>query len=128
MVEIDVSAANESFSGATEVYTTYQELRIFCASLAGFPHSQSSRATFAAGQPASHSFVGLEFYCIDSACHTAARATLESKVPTRWRPEQKHCVGLEIHFEGAALDQFQRQLATLISAHAGEAVLDGVGE
>ena len=128
LVEIEASACNESFSGRTQVYTTYDELQTFCASLAGFPVSPSSRLTSTAGKAGSYSLFQLKVYCIDSACHTAVRATIESNVPTKWRSQQKHSVGLEMHFEPSALDQFQRQLAALISAHSGEAILSGVGE
>ena len=128
LVEIEAAACIEHFSGLTQVYTTYNELRKLAASLAGFPMTAASRVAFSAGKPDSYSFLGVDFYCIDSAGHAAAQITIESNVPTDYRPEEKHRVRLEMQFEPVALDEFLRGLQRLISAQAGDAVLPGIGE
>lgn len=128
MVEIEVAACNEHFSGLTQVYTTYDELRELRESLVGFPKAASSRVPFFAGETDSYSFLGLDFYCIDNAGHAAVQVAIESKVPTKWRLEQKHRVRLEMQFEPVALDQFLSEVNRLISAQAGVAVLQGIDE
>jgi len=128
LVEIEAAACTEHFSGLTQVYTTYDELRKLRASLIGFPKSSASRVAFSAGEADSYSFLGVDFYCFDLAGHAAAQITIESKVPTNWRPEQRHRVRLEMQFEPVALDEFSSALNRLISAQAGDAILNGIGE
>lgn len=128
LVEIEAAACIEQFSGLTQVYTTYDELRKLCTSLAGFPTTASSRVQFSAGKVDSYSFLSVDFYCIDHAGHAAAQITIESNVPTNYRPQEKHRVRLEMQFEPLALDEFLSGLKRLISAQAGDAVLQGIGE
>ena len=128
LVEIEAAACTEHFSGLTQVYTTYDELRTLHVSLAGFPKTFSSRVAFSAGEADSYSFLGVDFYCIDQAGHAAAQITIESNVPTNYRPQEKHRVRLEMQFEPMALDWFLNALKRLISAQAGDEVLQGIGE
>jgi hypothetical protein len=128
LVEIEAAACTEHFSGLTQVYTTYDELRKLRVSLVGFPKTASSRVAFSAGETDSYSFLGVDFYCIDHAGHAAVQITIESNVPTNGRPQQKQRVRLEMQFEPVALDEFLSTLNRLISARAGNAILNGIGE
>ena len=128
LVEIEAAACTEHFSGLTQVYTTYNELRKLRASLVGFPTSTASRVAFSAGEADSYSFINVDFYCFDYAGHAAAQITIESKVGTVSRPEQKHRVRLEMQFEPSALDEFSSALNRLISIQAGNAILKGIAE
>jgi hypothetical protein len=128
MVEVEASACTQHFSGLTQVYTTYDELRNLSISLAGFPKAATSRVTFSAGAAASYSFLSADFYCVDNAGHAAAQFTIESNVPTDWRPQEKNHVRLEMQFEPGSLDKFLSALDHLVSARSGDAVLQGIGE
>ena len=113
MVELKILAANDEFSGATEVYTIYDDICSFIKALEKFPKSIRDTVEFSAGRKDSYAYAKMRFYCFTASGHTAGRIKLESNVATEFRPEEKNKIELELQFEAAALDSFILQLRKL---------------
>ncbi len=126
MIELKIIAANDNFSGATEIYTVYEDIDTLAKSLKGFPKSISESIEFSAGQRDSNAFANIRFYCFTEAGHPATRIELESNVATEYRADEKNKIQLEIQFEPAALDSFVSQLSEIVINQEGKAVLDGI--
>ena len=126
MVELKIMAANDEFSGATEVYTIYDDIWNFSKSLDKFPKSIGDTVEFSAGKKDSYAYANMRFYCFTASGHTASRIELESNVATEFRPEEKNRIELELQFEAAALDSFVLQLRKIVNDRQGKAVLAGI--
>lgn len=126
MVELKIIAANDEFSGATEVYTIYEDIIKLAKSLEGFPKSVNDTVNFSAGEKDSYAYASMRFYCFTASGHTATRIELESNVATEYRDEEKDRIQLELQFELAALDSFVLQLQKIVNNHEGKAVLSGI--
>ena len=126
MVEIDVQVSNGEFSGRAQVYTSYDVINKLAKELTGFPKSSNDKTEFTAGERDSLSFLSIRFYSFDAAGHTALHASMESNVPTEYRPEMKSKLQVEMQFEANQIDAFANRLLTMVKAQDGCAVLEGI--
>jgi hypothetical protein len=126
MLELQVTAFNGHFLGTTEVYDTDERLSQFADSLIGFPKTTDSTLTHEAGERDSYSFFSMKFYTIDSAGHLGVQVSIESNVPTKFRPEEKDKLTMELKTEPSCVDTFIKSLVTLVKNRDGEAILNGV--
>ncbi len=76
MIELKIIASNDNFSGATEIYTVYEDIDTLAKSLKGFPKSISESIEFSAGQRDSYAFANIRFYCF-----TGGKAVLDGISP-----------------------------------------------
>jgi hypothetical protein len=126
MFELEVTASNGRFSGATEVYDQSIPLNNFATSLEGFPKTTDSVLVHDAGIKDGYSYFAMKFYTIDTVEHLGVLISLESNVSTNYRSNEKDKMTLEIFTEPNYIDNFVRQLKTLAKNEEGEAILEGL--
>jgi len=126
LVEIRVLASNDTFSGSTEVYTNYSELKKFAHELEGFPKSIEQFVSFICGEKKSYALAELDFYCFSNSGHTGVQVKLEANTSSNQRKNEKHSICLEIQFESSAADDFVTGLKKLIENKSGKAELHGI--
>jgi hypothetical protein len=126
MFELKVTASNGQFSGTTKVYDGSHLLYNFANSLVGFPKQDDSILFYEAGEKDSYSYFAMKFYPIDKIGHLAVQVTLEANVSTKYRPEEKDKLILEILTEPSLIDSFVKSLATMAQKEEGQAILEGL--
>ena len=120
-----ITASNEQFDGATDVWGYPEQFQELAASLEGFPASASSTVTFTLGSSGMGE-ITLEFMCVDGSGHAAVWVTLTSArsvAPTAKHQRATIC----LRFEAASMDSFCRELhalsdgrVTIARLHANE--------
>lgn len=125
MFELAISAANDAFSGKTEVYDQSETLLEFAKNLKGFPIETNS-LFYEAGQKDSYVYFSMRFYVLGRAGLAGVEIHLESNVSTEFRPEEKSKLKLEIIVEQNAIDSFQLALLNVARYEEGTATLYGI--
>lgn len=124
MVEVCASASNGRYGGATRFYTTVEELSELANKLEGFPRKTADTIEFETGKKGGDSFLGLRFYCINGAGHTAVYISMEEQSRNYdARPEERQSVGFELRYEAGLIDQFRRDLLRMTESREGVASL-----
>lgn len=126
MIELDVHVSNGNYIGDTQVYTTEKEIIELREELEGFPRTADHRVEFSAGSRDSYAYFAVSFYSFGGRGTCAIHVSLESNVPTDFRPEEKFKIQLEMKFEPAALDRFLPQLERISQTHKSVATLKGM--
>lgn len=80
MLEFQIQAANESFSGSTTCYVGLDEAKRLAEAIAGFPHSSTDSREHQFGEPDTLNMgtANLEFKCTDGSGHLAVTVKIWS--------------------------------------------------
>jgi hypothetical protein len=118
MLEFQVSAASEAFSGRTNFYAGFDELPSLATTLAGFPTSSADvrTAEFGMANLPGYGRVKLRFYCQDSSGHLVAEVSIAS-VPVGPKDVAENAV-IQVEAVPADIDSFISQLQG-IGTHIG---------
>ena len=127
MFELHVSANNGRYSGQTEVYETKDSLLLFAKELKGFPNGKEE-LIHECGEKDSYAYFEMRFYQIGFSGQVGVQISLEEKVATEYRQEEKDKLKMELIVEPNAIDIFQNELMRLAQNEDGEAELKGVGK
>lgn len=124
LIELNIKASNNDFSGSTQVYTNAESLLQFSDSLVGFPRDNKV-LFFDAGERNSYSYFSMRFYSIDQGGLVGVEIYIESNSSANERPEKKGNLKAEVIVEPSAIDNFQRELKHLAINQNGSAILFG---
>ena len=116
LLEVKVTARNDRFAGATEVYTTPRALRDLARGIKGFPRSLSAQFAYDMGDDGRGRSVGLAFSCHRSAGQVAVIFSIRDGTD---RVESRLIV------EPGAIDRFHTALLELCERKAGAAEMEG---
>lgn len=124
MIELKVSAANDLFSGATDVYSTQKELIDFAKKLVNFP-TANDVLEYKAGIIEDYAYCNLRFYCIDNAGHIGISITLMEENYTGFGMYTEDQVKLNLVVVPSDIDYFQKLLYRMAVAQEGTVTLKG---
>jgi hypothetical protein len=124
MFELKVTASNVRFFGETDVYDQFECLSEFAAELTNYPIGNKT-LFYEAGEKDCTGYFSMKYYPIEQNGHIGVQIELESKVTTVYRPEEKNKLKIEIIVEPNAIDNFQKQLLSLVRNEEGSAILYG---
>lgn len=81
MLEFQIHAANESFSGSTTCYVSLDEAKRLAKTIAGFPRSSTDSREYQFGDPDTFSMgaANLKFKCTDGSGHLAVTVKIWSE-------------------------------------------------
>jgi hypothetical protein len=125
MFELRVSVDDGLFSGVTQIYTTWEQLRDLRNRLQGFPRSSDSVVEETVSKPGGYSYLRLRFHCTDGTGHARAEVEMEKSEQQDGAQDFRPQVKLYVLFEAAAMDNFVSQIDMLIGAKKGSATLVG---
>jgi hypothetical protein len=120
ILEIEVSASNGRFAGATALYINRDELSQSADVMRGFPNSRADKRELIWGAFGSESAGGaaqLQIRCIDSALHVQISIQIEDA-------DGMQSAVVIAGLEPAAIDNFIPQLRQIEEKFSGEAVLE----
>lgn len=123
MIELRVSADDGVFSGATQIYSSWDALRDLRNRLEGFPASTDEVVEEVVGEPGGVFYLRLRFFCIDGSGHAKAEVELEKSHQEDGAAGFRPKVKLYIPFEAAMMDRFVSQIDVLLAAKKGWAQL-----
>ena len=115
--EARVYASNQRFAGSIDSYLNDKNLLDFLEKLKGFPDSLNAESITYEEQNYSHFFLTFSITRLGDVI--AKVKMIDSKY------HENNSVQLELYVEPAAIDNFHKQLATLLSNRTGEALLIG---
>lgn len=123
LMELNVRATDTNFSGSTQVYDQFERLSEFASTLTDFPteNQELLHESFGSGGQGPACF-SIRYYCIDATGHIGAEVTIET---TEWQSGRKNRVELHIIVEPTAIDNFRKELFSLVKNEEGTAVLYG---
>jgi hypothetical protein len=129
VLEVEVSASNGSFSGASRTYVGINYLAEAAETLEGFPQNGSDVRELqfgASGREFAGGSAHMRFFCKKPACHAVLELRIESEDESNtgsdWNlPEQTaHLFG---EIEASAVDEFVVELRRLEENKSGVALL-----
>ena len=119
---IEIRAANQRYSGMTQIYAGLDELSSFATQIAGFPAMPGDNKVYEFGRrdrSIAGGYCRLHFRCLDQLGHAAVEVTIEDD-GGRYPPGNAE---FTFRFEPAALDRFVKRLHELDQERFGEAHL-----
>ena len=125
MLEIKISASNGLYAGSTNVYDQALCLHEFSMNLNGYPRNNRT-LFYDIGEKDGYAYFSMKYYTIDNFGHIGVEIYMESNVPTDYRYEEKNKLKIEIIVEPNSIDNFQKELLTMLNKKEGIAVLIGI--
>jgi len=125
MFKMIITSCNTGFCGITNTYVTPAQLINFAIEIGEFSQSVNSELFFEIGKKDAHSYFSMRCYQIDYSGVVGVEIMIESDVATEYRPEEKSKLKTELIVELRAIDEFRKQLYSLVSTSEGQALLLG---
>ena len=127
LLEVNIEASNNLFSGTTNCYTNRDEIEELGNLLAGYPKSLNETVNFTTGESDDISFFSLIFKVINGSGHISVRVKV-AHIQTYTNTEQENYLSeFDLFVEPAAIDVFASKLKALSKSSIGDitATLNG---
>jgi hypothetical protein len=126
-MEVVVSVASNTFSGAASLYTGETELADAARDIAGFPNGRGDVREVRFGAPGREwagGALSLRFICVDGAGHAFVDATVEAGDDIGGIRQR---ATVAVPLEAASVDNFVNELRMMATTRKGSAFLRGAG-
>ncbi len=126
LLTLESCATSWGFTGKTQVYTSFEELKKWAGGLERLALVAGQTAAFYAGERDSYAFLGITISVLDSVGHCVCHVGIESNRTLTF--ESKNKLEVEFRTDPSAMDKFLLELTTLVQTGHGEASLLGVDQ